>query len=325
MKVLARILIGLALVHAAMGQQGEITGAYQFAHVQAGGFGYSGSTSFPAGFSAGINIPVIPWFGVVGDFGWMQKSVGDSLGGTVTGRLLTYGGGPQFTYRGGRNIQPFARCLFGGATATGSDSQISGSGRTTAFFVAPGGGIDFKLHKNLWLRGGADYLHADKSGVSVNAFRAFAGIQFRFGRTSADQVPVLAHASQRATIRPAAQERPTESAPATTMTVSPVESQAITSFRKPVSGMPIGALGVIVSAREGGGTEINGVASGSVAAFAGLRPKDVINSVDGKQVRTPIELQAELSNAKSGDKIRIGYLVQGWWQTETLVILTANP
>jgi hypothetical protein len=51
--------------------------------------------------------------------------------------------------------------------------------------------------------------------------------------------------------------------------------------------------------------------------LSGLHPNDVINSVHGKLVRTPVELTAGLSGKGQGQKIRLGYLVRGQWQTET--------
>jgi S1-C subfamily serine protease len=66
---------------------------------------------------------------------------------------------------------------------------------------------------------------------------------------------------------------------------------------------------------------VTGEAPNGIAALVGLHVGDVINAVDGKQVRTPMELAAELSNHKPGDKVRIGYLINGTWQTETVAVL----
>jgi S1-C subfamily serine protease len=57
------------------------------------------------------------------------------------------------------------------------------------------------------------------------------------------------------------------------------------------------------------------------AALAGMHPGDVINAVDGKPIKTPMELAAELSNHPTGDKVRIGYMLHGQWQTETVIVL----
>jgi hypothetical protein len=274
------------LVIAAHGQQVEVTGAYQFTHLQAGAFGYSASTNVPTGFAAGINVPIprFSWIGVVGDVGWMRKS--DSFSNvTSTARVINYGGGPQFTYRGIKRLQPYARCIFGGSSFTAS-VRVSGAGSAsttyTSFLLQPGGGADFRLTRHVWLRGGVDYLHTNEQGVSVNGVRAIGGVQLRFGRAT--------------------------------------HVDSSTQYY-----MAISALGLSASAAESGGAEVKKVVPGSLAAFAGLHAGDVINSIDGKSVRTPMELAAQLSEHKPGDKIKIGYLVNGYWQGETVVIFPTAP
>jgi hypothetical protein len=274
------------LVVAAYGQQVEVTGAYQFTHLQAGALSYSAATNVPMGFAAGVNVPIprFSWLGLVGDVGWIRKSDSFSVV-TSTARIINYGGGPQFTYRGFKRLQPYARCIFGGASFT-TNLQVSGAGSVsatdTSFFLQPGGGVDFRLTHHIWLRGGVDYFHADEQGVSVNGVRPIGGIQLRFGRAR--------HVDSRAQYY-----------------------------------MAISALGLSASAAESGGAEVRKVVPGSLAAFAGLRAGDVINSIDGKSVRTPMELAAQLSERKPGDKIKIGYLVGGYWQGETVVILPMAP
>jgi S1-C subfamily serine protease len=85
--------------------------------------------------------------------------------------------------------------------------------------------------------------------------------------------------------------------------------------------MKIDALGVMVTTGRSEGAEITEVAPNGVAALAGLHPGDVINAVDGKAVKTPMELAAELSNRAAGDKVRLGYSLHGQWQSETVLVL----
>jgi S1-C subfamily serine protease len=85
--------------------------------------------------------------------------------------------------------------------------------------------------------------------------------------------------------------------------------------------MPIPALGLVATALDTGGAEIVEVVPGSIAEQSGLRVRDVINAIDGKAVRTPMELQAELSSRASGTKLRLGFLVRGYYQSETVIIL----
>jgi S1-C subfamily serine protease len=119
--------------------------------------------------------------------------------------------------------------------------------------------------------------------MTQNNFRAAVGIVYSFGGTESVQQPRLTRASR-------------------------------VSMSDP-------ALGVMVAAREDGGAEIVEVLPGSVAALANLRVGDIINLVDGKPIKTPMELTAELSNRGPGTKIRLGYMVRGYWQSETVVTL----
>jgi S1-C subfamily serine protease len=85
--------------------------------------------------------------------------------------------------------------------------------------------------------------------------------------------------------------------------------------------MPIHSLGVVVAPQEFDGAKILEIELGSVAEMASLHAGDLIKSVDGKAVRTPMELAAELSD-KSG-KVRIGIL-RGTFATETVILLGAR-
>jgi putative serine protease PepD len=85
--------------------------------------------------------------------------------------------------------------------------------------------------------------------------------------------------------------------------------------------MPIPALGLVATTLDTGGAEISEVAPGSIAEQSGLRVRDVINAVDGKAVRTPMELQSELSGRAPGTKIQLGLLVRGYYQSESVIIL----
>jgi S1-C subfamily serine protease len=85
--------------------------------------------------------------------------------------------------------------------------------------------------------------------------------------------------------------------------------------------MKISALGIMVAVGQQQGAEIAEVFPNGVAALAALHRGDVINAVDGKPVKSPMELAAELSSRKAGDKVRLGYSLHGQWQSETAVIL----
>jgi len=92
--------------------------------------------------------------------------------------------------------------------------------------------------------------------------------------------------------------------------------------------VPIPALGIQVTTRDEGGTEIAEVASGSAAELANLHVGYVITSVDEKPVNTPMELTADLQNRTPGSQVRLGYMFHssalGYFPKETVVIL-AGP
>jgi S1-C subfamily serine protease len=92
--------------------------------------------------------------------------------------------------------------------------------------------------------------------------------------------------------------------------------------------MPIPSLGIMASPRPAGGAVIVVVSPGSVAQLANLQVGYVIMSVDGKPVKSPMELAAELQNRASGSQAHLGYLfrsaVLGEFASETTVILGSN-
>jgi Outer membrane protein beta-barrel domain len=143
----------------------ELTGAYQFLR--------SYNVNVPLGWDASINWSANNWLGVVGDFGGATKSQSG-----VTGTLYTFGGGPQFTLRTS-NIDPYFRVVIGAAHGQASGFGISGS--TTAFFVSPGGGVDFRASDHLWFRLGANYPVVRKFGVTADGVQALVGITYKFG------------------------------------------------------------------------------------------------------------------------------------------------
>jgi S1-C subfamily serine protease len=71
--------------------------------------------------------------------------------------------------------------------------------------------------------------------------------------------------------------------------------------------MKISSLGVLVTLGRSPGAEITEEAPGGLADLAGIHLGDVINAVDGKSVKSPAELQAELAGKTVGDKVRLGF------------------
>jgi hypothetical protein len=287
----------------------EVTGAYQFNHLTLSADGESASSSVPAGFDASVNVPITRWIGAVGDIGrvWKNQSATiETVHASASSSIWTYGGGPQIAYRT-PYVQPFARFILGDAYSSGHVSasgfsglfNLSAGASVNTFFIAPGGGADFRIRHNVWLRGGADYFRTSKDGVTVDGVRVFGGITFVFGGRS--------------------QEPPQGQSAQTAQTTRPTAPPPIQRGAR--AGMKIDTLGVNVAMGRNGGAEITDEAPSGVAALAGLHSGDVINAVDGKAVKTPMELAAELATRQSHDKVLLGYLIHGQWQTETVVAL----
>ena len=278
----------------------EVAGSYQFNHLRFSANGESLTEDASRGWDAAVNVPILRWLDAVGDMSRAWKTVnfvsptancsyfsGCVSYGNLNTSVLTYGGGPQLTYRSNRYVEPFARFILGDAHSSASLFGLSGS--VNSFFIAPGGGVDMRVFRNLWLRIGADWFHTAKDGVTANGVRALGGFKYSFGGNATSPAPL----------------RSRSSAPTSAM-------------------MRIGALGIMAAVGPSQGAVIAEVFPNGVGALAALHPGDVINAVDGKPVKTPMELAAELSGRAAGAKVRIGFLVHGQWQSETVVLLGEN-
>jgi S1-C subfamily serine protease len=88
--------------------------------------------------------------------------------------------------------------------------------------------------------------------------------------------------------------------------------------------MLIPSLGITTAIGNNPGAEITDETPNGIASLAGIHVGDVINAVDGKPVKTPAELAAELASHAAGDKIKIGFLIRGQWQSETVLLLGSH-
>jgi len=220
----------------------------------------------------------------------------------------------NFSYMGGvrynvgnrsRRITGFVHGLIGQDRMDIPEISSGTSVSDTSVAFAAGGGVDYWVFRRVGIRlGPADFIythHLNNDGVpSQNSFRVSGGIVFRFGRGAYSEPS------------PKSGRVTSGSQPSTVA----VRQPAMVSV--PGRGMSLPALGVLVAPQEFDGAKVLEIVPGGVAEMASMKPGDMIRSVDGKAVRTPMELAAELSD-KSG-KVRIGFQ-RGDFATETVVIL----
>jgi opacity protein-like surface antigen len=164
----------------------------------------------------------------------------------------------------------------------------------TALGMAFGGGIDYKVAPHFAVRGQADYLYTRHDVTSIvpgfvthqNNLRTSVGLLYGFGGAKPVSTP---------------------------------SSHTLPHLSGTVMQIP--TLEITTAAGDTPGAVITDEAPQGVAALAGLHLGDVINSVDGKPINTPMELAVELSKRGAGDKVRVSYLVRGSWQTESIILL----
>jgi opacity protein-like surface antigen len=167
------------------------------------------------GGGGGVVFNFTPVIGIKADFmGYTQgngvksklTNAGFPIFGDVQGNLFTYMFGPQIKKHSG-NWQPFGEALFGAAhsnTFASIANTITGvtstSSNNNAFAMAFGGGLDYKVGRNVQLRlAEGDYLYTrfGVNGTSYtgnqNNFRFFSGLDITFG--GAPPVPPTASCS----------------------------------------------------------------------------------------------------------------------------------
>lgn len=207
----------------------------------------------------------------------------------VNVRDYSYLAGPLVSFR-----PLFLHALLGGDHLSGSTSGYSAS--QDGFAGAFGGGIQQKVGGFWSIRVSADYVFSRHnifggSSYTQNNFRTAVGIAYSFGGNR----PVASY-------RPKASRMPEQSA-----------------------GMSVPSLGIVGSGRSEGGVVIMEVVPGGVAELAFLHVRDVITSLDGKPVNTPVELAAMLQDRPSGSQVRLGYLFRtsalGYLPQEKILVL----
>jgi PDZ domain len=231
--------------------------------------------------------------------------------------------------------------------SSGTDTAIT----DTSISVAAGGGLDLWFMRHVGVQvGPVDFVYAnhlnEDGAPHQTTYRAAGGIVFRFGgdfpakeekapkppkeKEEAKKEKSEGHRSWKRPWHKNPSSNPetegsNQPVPVTSAPPEPREPQprqstpsAPTELRPTSRGMPVRSLGVTVAPQEFDGARVLEIEPGSIAEMASLHVGDMIKSVDGKAVRTPMELAAELAD-KSG-KVRIGF-TRGGVLNETVILL----
>jgi outer membrane immunogenic protein len=161
----------------------ELYGGYYYARfsINANLPGVPPSQTFNANGGGGeIEYNANRWLGFVGDFAGYGAT--STVNGALVGGAFTYLFGPRVNLRY-REVTPFAQALFGGIATT---AGIGVSGDENNIAMTAGGGIDFKVSRNISIRPiQAEYFMTRlPNGLNnrENNLRIGAGIVFRLSR-----------------------------------------------------------------------------------------------------------------------------------------------
>lgn len=184
------LVVLVCLAPAALAQDVEFFGGYSYLRTTGTNYEHAGINGWNAALSANIK----SW-GVVADFSNHYGASTNSftpVGNGGYGTMFLFG--PQYSFRDVPRVTPFVHVLFGGVQGERSivapgvacpSSGCSGSSiiPETAFAMALGGGLDFKVRNHVWIRLiQADYIRQDFTEGAMSSPRISAGIVFRFGK-----------------------------------------------------------------------------------------------------------------------------------------------
>jgi opacity protein-like surface antigen len=154
----------------------EVAGDYQYVRYNPGN-GASGINCQGASGSFGAYLTA--HVGVIGEFGGCKVT---GLPSGVTEHEVSYLFGPRLYFRPQGRVFPFVQALFGGEQFSAGISGV-GSGSSSAFAMAAGGGADVTLTRHVSLRAiQVDYLLTHFNSASQNNLRLQTGLVWRFGR-----------------------------------------------------------------------------------------------------------------------------------------------
>jgi len=288
------------------------------------------------GWNASASVHLFSRLAVEADLSGHQ--LGNCQGSGLNCSNFSYMFGPRYTLgsRSGR-ITGFVHGLVGRDRL---DSPLFGVSVTdTSVAAAAGFGVDYWVFRHVGVQlGPGDFFytnHLQSDGVaSQKSYRVSGGLAFRFGGELPPSEPKppkepkgeSESKSHRSWTRPwhkstpapsekqPSESQPSEGQPGTRAAHKPAPPPPSVPSR----GMAIHQLGIVAAPQEFDGARILSIEAGSVAEMASLHVGDLVKTIDGKAVRTPMELAAELAD-KTG-KVRIGIL-RGDVATETLVLI----
>jgi opacity protein-like surface antigen len=265
------------------------------------------------GWESSLTTSVNRWLAGEADFGGVYQTLkvlnfpGASVPVPVALHDYTILAGPRVNHG-----HFFVHALAGLDHLSGSGTGFSAS--QNKFGGAVGGGLEWNVSRIFGLRTSADYMftrHNLFGGPALlqNDLRASVGVVYRFGGSNA---PESRPPSPRAST-----PKPTHSQPAQ------VKREPAAVQRQPAvqpGQAQIALLGITVSNGQVG-AKVTYVSPSNVAQLAGVNEGDVINSIDGKPIRNIGDLVAALADVAPGSTIRLGYLIKGYWQTESIIAL----
>jgi opacity protein-like surface antigen len=170
------ILLSASFSQAQEGKGFEVTGNYQYVRFNPGN-GASGVNCQGGSGSGAVYLTAS--IGIVGEFGACKVT---GLPSGASAHAMDYLFGPKVYFHAHGRVSPFVQALFGGERLSAGLSGL-GSGSTSAFATAVGGGADVTLSRHVTLRAlQVDYLYTHFGGASQNNFRLQSGIVWRIGR-----------------------------------------------------------------------------------------------------------------------------------------------
>lgn len=167
------ILIFASAAHGQSFRSVEVSGAYAFLHDP------RDDTNLPAGWVAGVEVPLVGWLSAAGEVGGNHKTVA-GFGSDFRLNVFAAMAGPRASVRLAR-LTEFVQVLAGVVHATGEAFDVRTT--NTAFAVQAGIGLDYPLATRLAARVQFDarFVRGRPDGAAPgDQFRALTGLAYIF-------------------------------------------------------------------------------------------------------------------------------------------------